>query len=389
MSTTYADGPAVPGDPDALDLLARRCRSTAGGLRSDVDLLRGTHRPPGWSGRAADAYARSVHGLPRDLARAADSYDVVARALATYAAELLAVQARARRVEEELRHVDALLGAADAPPGRTAGLEQEQHALRCRLAALAADAELAASTAVCRVRSACDAPESPPGLLERLLDGAGDWVEQHAGVLADLSFVLQSISAIAGSLSFVPGLAAVAGPIAVAAGVAALVIDAALATRGRAAWVEVGVDAAVATIPGAGRLGRFAVREVRTRRGTVVAYRVEGRPNTRIAIDEDGDVSLTGRSMLYVNVGQRRRADDFLAQKVRGGLPDPQIKSFRIPKHELERLRRIAVEQTDGAARRASHRVDPTMAPDQFGLRRWDFRELEKSIVPGSGRIVR
>lgn len=389
MPTTYADAPAVPGDADALGLLARRCHGASRGLRADVDLLRGTHRPADWSGGAATAYARSVRGLPRDLARAADSYDTVARALTTYAAELREVQGRARRVEVELHDIDARLAVDGAPPQLRDELEQERLALRRRLAALSDDAVLAAGTATCRVRSACDAPEEPPSLFARLVDAAGDWVEQHAGALTDISFVLKSISSIAGSLALVPGLGGVAGPIALAAGVAALVIDLALASRRRASWVDVGIDATVTAIPGAGRLGRVAVREIRTRRGTVVAYRVEGTPNTRIAIDQDGDVGLTGRTMLYLNVGQRRRADDFFAQKVRGGLPDPRMKSFRIPKRELERLRRVAVDQTDDVARRATHRVDTTLAPDQFGLRRWDFRELEKSIVPGSGRILR
>lgn len=375
MSTTYAEAGAVPGDPEALELLARQCRRTAGGLRSDLEVVRGADRAAGWTGPAASAYAASVRGLPRDLARAADSYDTVALALTAYATQLRAVQATHRRAAAEL---DAL---SECP--------EEQLSVRRRLAAMADDAELAAGTATCRVRSACDPPEAPPGFLERLLDDAGDWVETHAGVLTDLSFVLKSISTIAGSLALVPGLAPVAGPVAVATGVAALLIDLALATRGRASWVDVGIDATGAVIPGAGKLGRIAVREVRTRRGTVVTYRVEGTSNTRIGIDPEGNVSFTGRSMLYLNVGQRRRALDFYAQKVRGGLPEPQIKSFRIDKPALERLRRTTVEQTDDLARTSSHRVDTTLARDQFGLRRWDYRELEKSIVPGSGRIVR
>lgn len=375
MSTTYAEVGAVPGDPDALEWLARQCRGTASGLRSDVGVVRGADRAASWTGRAAGAYARSVRGLPRDLARAADSYETVAVALAAYATELRALQAMARSAAAELHRL------GECP--------EEQLSVRRRLTALADDAELAAGTTTCRVRSACDPPEEPPGFFERLLDDAGDWVEAHARVLTDISFVLKSISTIAGSLALVPGLGPVAGPVAVAAGVAALVIDLALASRGRASWVDLGIDATAAAIPGAGKLGRIAVREIRTRRGTVVTYRVEGKPNTRIAIDPEGNVSFTGRTMLYLNVGQRRRALDFYRQKVRGGLPEPQIKSFRLSKQELERLRRTTVEQTDDLARTSSHRVDTTLAPDQFGLRRWDYRELEKSIVPGSGRIVR
>ena len=107
-------------------------------------------------------------------------------------------------------------------------------------------------------------------------------------------------------------------------------------------------------------------------------------------MDPGGNVGFQGRSMLYVSVDQRDYAERYYWKKVRDGLPGVQIKSFRIPKSEHEALRRRAILQdlskTDP---RAPHRVDPTQAPDLYGLRRWDFRELQKSIVPGSGRIVR
>jgi hypothetical protein len=404
MPTTPADAPAVPGDPDALDALARRCRGTAGGLRCDADLLRGAGEVDGWSGRAADAFSGSVRGLPRDLALAAHSYDAVARALATYAAELRATQARARRAEHDLAALGGRVLAEsrvpvepDADPATVAARQrrvelahQEVADVRRLLAGLADDATVAASTAACRVRAAADAPREPPGLFERLVDGAGDWVDAHADVLGSISFVLRSVSSIAGALSAVPALNAVAAPIAVTTGVAALLIDAVLASRGKASWAAVGVDAVSTAVPGISRIGGKVVREVRTRRGTVVVYRVEGTPNRRIVLDADNNVRFQKRSMLHVAVGQRAYAERYYAKKVRDGLPGAQLKSFRIPRSEHEALRLRAVAQADAKKfPRSPQVVDPTQAPDLYGLRRSDFRQLQETIVPGSGRVVR
>ena len=80
VSTTYGEQAAVRGDPDALDDLALTCRRTARALRADAARLRRAD-VSGWTGEAARAFMQSVHGLPRDLSLAADSYDTVAAAL--------------------------------------------------------------------------------------------------------------------------------------------------------------------------------------------------------------------------------------------------------------------------------------------------------------------
>jgi uncharacterized protein YukE len=406
MSTTTGGtgAPTVSGDPDALDQLARRCRHAAGGLRSDSALLQRAGEGAEWSGRAAREFARSVHDLSRDLRGAADSFDAVGQALNAYAADLRAAQQRARRVEQELHHLagqrlvdsqhlvdpvaDPVADAARA--ARTARYDEEARALRRQLGALADEAALAAGTAACRVRAAAVAPQQPPGLLDRLADRAGDWVEAHAGELTALSLVLKSLATVAGSLALVPALAPVTGPIAISAGLLALGMDAALAARRRASWAAVGLDAVVAATPAVGRLGAVAVREVRTRHGSVVVFRVEGDTNTRLVIDADRNVRFQGRDMLYVNVNQRTHAELYLAHKIRDGLPNARLKSFRVPKDEVAALRARTVAQSEARSDpRASHRVDETRAPDLFGLRRHDFRALQEKIVPGTGRIVR
>ena len=396
-----APSTAVPGDPDALDDLALVCRRTAGSLRTDASVLRDTD-VAGWSGCAASAFARSVHGLPRDIEAAADSYDTVGRALTTYAADLRASQRQARLAATELDEWAGLLlaeryrlfggldpGAEALRERRISAYEQEQQSVRRRLAALTDDAALAAGTATCRVRSACNAPPAPPSLFDRLVDGAGHWVEANAQVLTDISFVLKGVAAVAGALAFVPGLAPFVAPIGVAAGVAALGIDAALASRRRASWTSVGIDAALTAIPAA-RPARAAVREVRTRLGSVVVYRVEGTPNARISLDAENNVSFQRRSMLYLNVGDRARAEEYYRRKLADGLPGVQLKSFRVPKRTYRELSIRAVdEQLAKAFKGRPLRVDTTVARDQFGLRKADFRELEKHVLPGSGRILR
>ena len=119
-------------------------------------------------------------------------------------------------------------------------------------------------------------------------------------------------------------------------------------------------------------------------------YRVEGTPNRRIVLDADNNVRFQKRSMLHVAVGQRAYAERYYAKKVRDGLPGAQLKSFRIPRSEHEALRLRAVAQADAKEfPRSPQVVDPTQAPDLYGLRRSDFRQLQKTIVPGSGRVVR
>jgi hypothetical protein len=158
----------------------------------------------------------------------------------------------------------------------------------------------------------------------------------------------------------------------------------------KASWAAVGVDAVSTAVPGISRIGGKVVREVRTRRGTVVVYRVEGTPNRRIVLDADNNVRFQKRSMLHVAVGQRAYAERYYAKKVRDGLPGAQLKSFRIPRSEHEALRLRAVAQADAKKfPRSPQVVDPTQAPDLYGLRRSDFRQLQETIVPGSGRVVR
>ena len=101
-------------------------------------------------------------------------------------------------------------------------------------------------------------------------------------------------------------------------------------------------------------------------------YRVECLPNTRILINESGQVFVQGDDqMLFLNFGDKARAEEFLAKQLQDEWPGAQMKSFEVPKSFLNDLRKCSVPQKMGKRYpNAPQIVDPTKAPDQFGLRR-------------------
>jgi hypothetical protein len=116
-------------------------------------------------------------------------------------------------------------------------------------------------------------------------------------------------------------------------------------------------------------------------------YRVEGLPNTRITIGEGGQVAVQGDQMLFLNFGDKARAEAFLAQRMGQGMPGAQMKSFEVPSSFLDDLRSAAVPES--MAKQFPGRplvVDPTKAADQFGLRPDQIKVLQDAIIQGSGR---
>ena len=116
---------------------------------------------------------------------------------------------------------------------------------------------------------------------------------------------------------------------------------------------------------------------------------MEGTANTRVVIDAQRNVTFRGRRMLYLTVGDRARAENYYWQKKLGGLPGVQLKAFRIPK---QFHRQLSIEAVDQHLAKAfpdrPQRVDVSKSSEQYGLRRVHFRQMEKEILPGSGRIL-
>jgi filamentous hemagglutinin len=114
---------------------------------------------------------------------------------------------------------------------------------------------------------------------------------------------------------------------------------------------------------------------------------VEGTPNTRIIIGTSGQVAVQGEQTLFLNFGDRARAEQFLAQRLGQGMPGATVRSFEVPRSFLEDLRTAAVPER--LARQFPDRpivVDVTKAPNQFGLRPEQVDELRRAIIQGTGR---
>lgn len=121
---------------------------------------------------------------------------------------------------------------------------------------------------------------------------------------------------------------------------------------------------------------------------SVRVYRVEGDPNTRILISDEGEIALQGGKVLYLNFGQRARAEEFLAQRRAGGMPGAAIKSFEVRADYLRELQESAIpEHLSGEFPDRPIQVELNLAPDQFGIRAEDFGRLLEAILQGSGRV--
>lgn len=120
---------------------------------------------------------------------------------------------------------------------------------------------------------------------------------------------------------------------------------------------------------------------------TTTTYRVEGLANSRIVIGEGGQITVQGEQMLFLNLGDKARAEAFLAQRMSQGMNGAQMKSFDVASEFLAELRASAVPES--MARQFPGRailVDTTKAADQFGLREEQIKALQQAIIQGTGK---
>ena len=123
--------------------------------------------------------------------------------------------------------------------------------------------------------------------------------------------------------------------------------------------------------------------------GAVRVFRVEGLPNARLLIDEMGQVVIMDKGKtLWLNFGNRARAEEFLAQRMAQSQNEWVIKSFSVPQKVLDDLRKAAVLESEVKLKPNAPIIgDPTKAPDQFGLRPQDIENLENAIIQGTGKV--
>ena len=119
----------------------------------------------------------------------------------------------------------------------------------------------------------------------------------------------------------------------------------------------------------------------------VTVYRVEGLPNTRVLINEGGQVTVQGDQMLFVNFGDKARAEQFLTTRVDQGMPGAQMKSFQVPQSFVTDLQQASVPESMAKQFPTSPiLVDATKAPNQFGLRPEQIQALQNAIIQGTGK---
>ncbi|WP_165359304.1 hemagglutinin repeat-containing protein [Achromobacter agilis] len=152
---------------------------------------------------------------------------------------------------------------------------------------------------------------------------------------------------------------------------------------------EAGAAAAIGAV-GSIRSGKGKVYEGASGQGAkeaVRVFRVEGAPNTRILLGEGGTVGvLENGSTLWLNFGSRARAEEYLGQKVVKGLPEATVKSFEVPKSLLDDIRASAVPESMAKQFPDRPIISRDPAPDQFGLRQDQIKELLEKVIQGTGR---
>ncbi len=120
---------------------------------------------------------------------------------------------------------------------------------------------------------------------------------------------------------------------------------------------------------------------------TVIVYRVEGAPNTRVIIGNNGEVTITGNTTLYLNFGDKARAQAFLDKRISQNMEGATIKSFEVSKSFLDEVKKNAVFESEVKYNKDKPVIaDPTKADNQYGIRPNQFDELNKSIIQGSGK---
>jgi len=139
------------------------------------------------------------------------------------------------------------------------------------------------------------------------------------------------------------------------------------------------------------RVGLMSLGEsLFSRAATTEVFRVEALAggNTRLLINEAGQVTTQGENMLFLNFGVESRAEDFLARRLAQGFEDSVIKSFRVQNSFLKELQSSAVLESEAAAFPGRPLlVDFAKAANQFGLRDAQIQSLQKAIIQGSGKI--
>jgi len=126
---------------------------------------------------------------------------------------------------------------------------------------------------------------------------------------------------------------------------------------------------ATALLSMAGPIAKAVKSVSKSGAGRVTVYRVEGTPNARFAINEQGHVMIEpGSNAIWLNFGRERRAINYFNRKVAAGLPGPRLKSFEVDSRFLDELRSAAIPERLAKKSPSAPIISRDPYPDQFGI---------------------
>jgi len=136
-----------------------------------------------------------------------------------------------------------------------------------------------------------------------------------------------------------------------------------------------------------GLLARLVRPLLRSRSGNRVVFRVEGGGSRRlISIGPGNNLTVARGAGIDLNFGSYERAVEFLTRH-RG--PGARIVAFEVDEAWVRSLRSVAIpEKGTGALAGQTRLVDVRFADDQLQLPARLIDELERFIIPGSGRVL-
>ncbi|MCG7537913.1 hypothetical protein [Pseudoalteromonas sp. OOF1S-7] len=92
--------------------------------------------------------------------------------------------------------------------------------------------------------------------------------------------------------------------------------------------------------------------------------------------------------MLFLNFGDRNRAEAFLQQRLAQGFSDTKMKSFQVASDYAEQVKSLAVpERLSKRFPNLPIKVDPTKANNQIGLKNRQIDLLKYAILQGTGKV--
>lgn len=287
----------TPGDAHSTKYLSRSIGRLAGELGTTARELERLDQGV-WKGKAANAFADHVaDNVTPDIKRAHTSFEKAANALQRWAKELDGFQDEARALEREARRKQEALGDAQrlldvgkaAPfPGasdndKASDAQKKEQDKREKAAEKAGDAledvrrraeELKeryftkAWSIVRELDSAGDIAPDEPGLFDRIasgvsdvLDGAVDWVKDHADLIKAIGDVLSYVTAALAVLAIITAPFGIGAAFATAAlvtgGLTLAAHGIAKAAGADISWATIGLDA-LGVLPGLGAFTKGA-----------------------------------------------------------------------------------------------------------------------------------